>query len=157
VLVLSVSDQECPPLFVSHSNALTHIGKYKWTKARFVVGLLAQVTAQAAFTGWALYLWFHAKDYGKQNECNDEVKYVLLFFSVRATKHWLPALWITILIISAVVLLVATGLLALHHRQLAKVDEESIEELRQSESDGSRAWYLNWSPLYANIPLSCIQ
>jgi hypothetical protein len=73
------------------------------------LGVLIQYVSVAAFAAWSLYLWVHVKDYGSQPECNDQIKYVIFFVTVRATAPWLRKLWIAALALSAVGLMVWFG------------------------------------------------
>jgi hypothetical protein len=157
-LLLWVSAQRCRALLVSHSNALTRVGKYKWTKARFVIGVLSQIIGQIAFTAWALYLWIDVRGYGSQHECNDEVKYVVMFFTIRATKHWLRGLWIAIIILSALGLFVGVGTKAYYTliqeeaqaEQRVQEEQEDVEEEAEAEDENKesdRAWYFRWRHL----------
>jgi len=57
------------------------------------------------FTVWLLYVWIKDVDFGSQRSCNNLVKYVLFFASVRATATWLRVLFITNLVITACALL----------------------------------------------------
>jgi hypothetical protein len=71
------------------------------------MGVCLQFTSLIAYTGWALYVWVHVKTYGSHPECNDHIKYVILFaIPVRATVPWLHRLWMAVLIISSVLLMI---------------------------------------------------
>jgi len=70
------------------------------------MGVLVQFASVAAFTGWGLYLWIVVENYGDQSQCNDQIKYVVLFFTVRATAPWLRGIWIAALVLSAVGLMI---------------------------------------------------
>ncbi|KAI0250810.1 hypothetical protein BJV78DRAFT_537311 [Lactifluus subvellereus] len=109
------------------------MGKYKWSRSRFIIGVLAQLVAVIGFTGWALYLWVHVKDYGSQVGCNDKVKYVLMFVSVRATKPWVRDSWIAILVASAVGLLIRFGISAVYRFTL-----QEVEKTDKREEEGER-------------------
>ena len=88
---------------------LTSAGKYRWTKSRIVLGVLIQYVSVVTFAAWSLYLWVNVKDYGSQPECNDQIKYVIFFVTVRATAPWLRKLWISALALSAAGLMVWFG------------------------------------------------
>ncbi|KAF8625964.1 hypothetical protein AX17_006689 [Amanita inopinata Kibby_2008] len=45
------------------------------------------------FTGFAIYVWAAAPQFGSTPECNNEIKYIFFFRSVRATVGWLRKLW----------------------------------------------------------------
>jgi hypothetical protein len=155
VLLLWVSAQECRAHFLSQLNTLMHVGKYKWTRARFIIGVIAQFITVIAFTGWGLYLWVNVKDYGSQNQCNDEVKYVLMFVSIRATKPWLRVLWIVVLVASAAGFLLWYRQMlsfSLALRDVEKTDKEKGGERGGDEGsegeEGERrdgGWYIKLS------------
>ena len=134
------------------------LGKYKWSRSRFVIGVLAQLVAIIGFTGWALYLWVHVKDYGLQNECNDQVNYVVMFVTVRATKPWLRDSWIAVIIASAVGLLIRFGTSAFYRfareegERGGEGEEGGGEEGERKKSD--EGWYFSMSilPLLYVIP-----
>ena len=140
------------------------LGKYKWSRSRFVVGVLAQFVTVIGFTGWALYLWFHVKDYGSQNTqsgCNDRVIYVLMFVSIRATKPWLRDSWIAVIIASAVGLLIRFGTSAFYRFAREEGGERGGggEEGGGEEGEGKKSdegWYFSMSilPLLYVISLS---
>ena len=106
-------------------------GKYHWTKSRVALAVLVQFLSITAFTAWGLYLWFKVKDYGIHHECNDQIKYVVFFVSVKATEPWLRWLWIVVLILSAVGLMIMFGKKAFE--LLAMVGEEE-------QAEGPRPW-----------------
>jgi hypothetical protein len=70
------------------------------------MGILLQLLSVIAFTAWGLYLWAKVANYGSQPACNDQIKYVLFFKSVRATEPWLQRLWIVTLALSAAGLMI---------------------------------------------------
>ncbi|KAF8632036.1 hypothetical protein AX15_002081 [Amanita polypyramis BW_CC] len=45
------------------------------------------------FAGYAFYVWATAPTFGNSPECNDQIKYIFFFKSVRATVGWLRKLW----------------------------------------------------------------
>ena len=65
------------------------------------MGILLQFLSVIAFTAWGLYLWAKVANYGSQPACNDQIKYVFFFKTVRATEPWLQRLWIVTLALSA--------------------------------------------------------
>jgi hypothetical protein len=119
---------------------------------RIVMGVFLQFASVIAFTGWALYVWVHVKTYGSQPECNDQIKYVIMFITVRATVPWLRILWIAALVISAVGLMISfvyhAGIL-FAMRRVRK--EEQAEETSSIENNSIRTdaiakpWYLRIS------------
>jgi hypothetical protein len=96
-------------LFVFRLHALMRIGKYKHSMARFIVGVIFQFIGTFAFMGWALYLWIHVRHFGPENQCNDKVKYVIMFVDVEATEPWLRGIWIAIIAVSALQLPLLAG------------------------------------------------
>jgi len=57
--------------------------------------------AIAVFLAWSIFIWAHANTFGSTPECNAKIKYVVLFYPVRATASWLRKFWIIGLGISA--------------------------------------------------------
>lgn len=98
------------------------------------MGIFIQFASVMAFTGWALYLWIHAKDFGSQPQCNDQVKYVLMFVNVRATAPWLRGIWITTLVASALWLMAIFGING-YSLYTMRTDEE------EERTEGSGGWY----------------
>jgi hypothetical protein len=74
----------------------SHAGRYQWTTSRAVMALLVRLVSLISLITWGLYLWVNVKDFGSQPECNDQIKYVVLFCTVRATANWLRHVWIAI-------------------------------------------------------------
>jgi len=102
------------------------------------MGVFVQFASVLAFTGWGLFLWVRVKDYGSQPECNDRIKYVVLFFTIRATAPWLRGLWIATLVCSAVGLMVVFGLNAVAIF-VNKHVEGQVEEMDSSTPTASMA------------------
>ena len=73
------------------------------------MGVLVQFVSIITFTAWGLYVWADVKNFGNNPNCNDQFKYVVLFFTVRATAPWLRGIWIAALVLSAVVLMMLFG------------------------------------------------
>jgi hypothetical protein len=69
-------------------------GVFKWTITHIRLGTIIQVMTVSAFLAWSSYIWLNADTFGSTPECNAQVKYVILFFSVRATASWLRKFWI---------------------------------------------------------------
>jgi hypothetical protein len=113
-----------------------NIGKDRWTRARFVAVFVARFIAQITFTAWALSVWVHVKDYGLQHECNDGVKYVFMFFTVKATKYWLRGLWIAVLVINTAWPVLGFGMGTLY--RLARTKVELKEEVAGEEEEDER-------------------
>ena len=80
-----------------------------------------------------MYLWVHVENFGPQHYLNSEVKYVLMFANIKATKLGLRGCWITALIISALVLAITFGYNAL----------ELFERRHDGEdrNESEREWY----------------
>lgn len=73
------------------------------------MGVLVQYVSVITFTAWGLYVWANVKTFGNNPNCNDKFKYVVFFFTVRATAPWLRGIWIAALVLSAVVLMLLFG------------------------------------------------
>ncbi|KAH9035618.1 hypothetical protein EDB85DRAFT_1889202 [Lactarius pseudohatsudake] len=61
-------------------------------KLRITVAV--QVLIYIIFGSWSIYVWVKASQFGAQPECNDLVKYVFFFITVRATVGWLRTLFV---------------------------------------------------------------
>ncbi|KAI0304417.1 hypothetical protein B0F90DRAFT_1815748 [Multifurca ochricompacta] len=126
------------------------MGKYHWSRSRIVMGVFVQFTSVLGFTGWALYLWIYVKHFGPQPECNDYVKYVVMFFTVGATAPWLRILWIILLVGSALGLVVGFGVNAFF--LLTMQHEEDNEE-----EEPEKTWYFSISiPLFLSAIYSTV-
>jgi hypothetical protein len=101
------------------------------------MGVFLQFASVIAFTGWGLYLWVHVNNYGSNSECNDQIKYVIMFVTVRATVPWLRGLWIAALVISAAGLMVKFGIQAVILFAMRRVAEEERAEDTNSITGGS--------------------
>jgi hypothetical protein len=122
------------------------------------MGVFLQYTSLVSFTAWGLYLWVHVKDFGSQPECNDRIKYVFFFFTVRATVPWLRGLWIAGLVISAVSLMVLFGVMAValfsmrRMQQAMEGGQTTAPRLTPALEISEKAWYKS-----ANFPLlACV-
>jgi hypothetical protein len=51
--------------------------------------IAVQMSSTILFLYWLLYVWIKGSKFGSQPECNQLVKFVLLFFNVMATENWL--------------------------------------------------------------------
>ncbi|KAI9459876.1 hypothetical protein BJY52DRAFT_1364694 [Lactarius psammicola] len=56
-----------------------------------------QILSLLIFYPWSFYVWINASRFGPQPECNDLVKFVLVFYTFRATVLWARYLCMTIL------------------------------------------------------------
>jgi hypothetical protein len=120
-------------IFVLHilfflGTGVSPMGKYHWTRGRLAMGILLQFVSVIAFTAWGLYLWITAPHFGgAQNICNDHIKYVVFFFTVKATEPWLRWLWVVVLVLSAVLLMIlfVTNAMDLFVRKQAEEEERA--------------------------------
>jgi len=136
-------------IFVLHilfflSTGASPMGKYHWTKGRVIMGVFLQFASVVAFLGWALFIWIHVKNFGSNPDCNDEIKYVIMFVTVRATAPWLRAFWIAILVVSAAGLLIkfaiqTTVLFAVRRTVAEERAEETISISRRSTRTGAHS------------------
>jgi hypothetical protein len=92
------------------------------------MGVLVQFVSVITFTAWGLYVWADFKNFGNHPECNDQIKYVIFFFTVRATAPWLRGIWITGLVLSAVVLMVLFVWNAMEVFETKRMEEEQQAE-----------------------------
>ena len=121
------------------------------------MGVLVQFASVVAFTGWGLYLWIIVENYGDQSQCNDQIKYVVLFFTVRATAPWLRGIWIAALVLSAVGLMIKFAIQTVVLIAVRRAGEEGRAEETNSitrrsttgaqsraetETNVSKPWYL---------------
>lgn len=128
------------------------------------MGVFIQFASVVAFTGWGLYLWINVDTYGSraQPQCNDRIKYVVLFFTVRATAPWLRGLWIAALVLSAVGLMIKFGTQAMLLLLMRRAGEEeqagetnaitrhstrtgAQSQAEETEMDVLKPWYLSIS------------
>ncbi|KAF8341135.1 hypothetical protein F5887DRAFT_385657 [Amanita rubescens] len=89
-------------IFIIHMLYFTGImvvpsGKYEGNKINFTFRILISFVmtygSVMLFTGYAFYVWATAPTFGTNPECNNEIKYIFFFVSVRATVGWLRKLW----------------------------------------------------------------
>jgi hypothetical protein len=80
------------------------------------------------FTPWSLYVWIKDSGFGSQPECNNLIKYVVLFISVRATVSWLRIMSIIGLATSAL-----TSLIGLGAMLIARKDPTDAAEAEPSD------------------------
>jgi hypothetical protein len=134
-----VSAQEFRDLFVPHLYAPIRVGKHKKTMTRFIISIISQIVVIITFLGWGLYLWFHVKDFGPQKECNDKVKYVIMFVSIRATNRGLRDFYIFLHIYLSVGLLELLVLRLINMCRLFRPDvEETKEEVTRNDEGSAR-------------------
>ena len=127
----------CP--FVSRSSPLpTHAGRYHWTTGRAAIGLFVQLLSLISLITWGFYLWVNVKHFGSQPECNHEIKYVVFFFTVKATANWLRRLWYAVLVIPCILAAIAlSGMMAMILFFLKRVKKEKRAEKRAEESNST--------------------
>jgi len=92
------------------------------------MGVLVQFVSVITFTVWGLYVWADVKSFGNNSECNDKIKYVIFFFTVRATAPWLRGIWIAGLVLSAVGLMLSFGWKAMELFAMRSMAEEQQAE-----------------------------
>ncbi|KAI9512420.1 hypothetical protein F5148DRAFT_1163185 [Russula earlei] len=165
-------------LFVLHilfflGTGAAPMGKYHWSKGRIAIGIFIQFASVIAFTTWGLYLWFNVKHYGQHPECNDQIKYVIMFKTVRATVPWLRGVWIALIIASAVGLIIEFGHSAVHlfvmkseeERERTEMDPTArtpdvtgtagVEPQEGTESPTSEGWYFETTALLFFLAIYC--
>jgi len=81
------------------------------------VFIAIQMASTLIFIMWLLYVWIKDSKFGSQPECNNFVKYVLMFANVRATETWLRVLFITYLVLSSCWMLFEFGAIFLDYFQ----------------------------------------
>src|SRR6266702_2396912 len=64
-----------------------------------------QILSLFIFYPWSFYMWVNASLFGPQPECNDIVKFVLVFYTFQATVLWARYLCMTILAMTTFALL----------------------------------------------------
>jgi hypothetical protein len=92
------------------------------------MGVLVQFVSVITFTAWGLYVWADFKNFGNHPECNHQIKYVIFFFTVRATAPWLRGIWIAGLVLSVVVLMVLFVWNAMEVFETKRMEEEQQAE-----------------------------
>jgi hypothetical protein len=92
------------------------------------MGVVVQFVSVITFTAWGLYVWADVKTFGDSHQCNDEIKYVVFFFTVRATASWLRGIWIAGLVLSAVGLMLSFGWKAMELFEMKRMAEEMEAE-----------------------------
>ena len=102
------------------------------------------------FTPWSLYVWIKDTQFGSQPECNNLIKYVVLFINVRATVRWLRILSIVSLASGTFSSLVGLGMM-LVARKGSTTEEPSDGS---SESDHSFSWFF-WCISVACVASVC--
>jgi hypothetical protein len=109
-------------------------GKYNWSMSRIVMAIVVQYASLAAFMGWSLYVWIHVDEYGSQPECNNHIKYVIMFVNVRATVPWLRGLTIAGIVGGAVALVVVFGVHSVVLFAIRRAKREGAERAEEMDS-----------------------
>jgi len=92
------------------------------------MGVMVQFVSVIAFTTWGLYVWADVKNFGDSPQCNDKIKYVIFFFTIRATAPWLRGIWITGLVLSAAGLMLSFAWKAMELFEMKRLAEEQEAE-----------------------------
>ncbi|KAH9167476.1 hypothetical protein EDB89DRAFT_2074821 [Lactarius sanguifluus] len=87
------------------------------------------------FIPWTLYVWTKGSQFGAQPECNDLVKYVFFFVTVRATVGWLRIMFIVCFAISVVAWLVCLSTVPTVWRDLMELSRA------ESDNDDGLPWF----------------
>ncbi len=116
------------------------------------MGVLVQFVSVIAFTAWGLYVLANVNTFGKQSECNNQFKYVVFFFTIRATAPWLRGVWIAGIVLSAVGLMLSFGWKAIELFEMKRVMKEEQAEETNSTTHGEatatrpeKPWYIDIS------------
>ncbi|KAF8294153.1 hypothetical protein DL93DRAFT_2034714, partial [Clavulina sp. PMI_390] len=79
-------------------------GSYRARKLQLVYYLATTLAAGVLLAGWSMYVWIMARSFGaslfpsRDPQCNDSVKYVIMFVTARATVSWVR--WLSVTLIS---------------------------------------------------------
>ncbi|KAI9434999.1 hypothetical protein F5148DRAFT_901617 [Russula earlei] len=136
------------------------MGKDRRSKSQIAVAVFILYPPAIAFAAWGLYLWINKKHYELHPECNDRIKYAIMFKTVKVSASGIRDAYIVLFVIIIVGLVIAFGHDAVH---LWKRKEERWEEERDPPDvtqavsvevgvrDGS--WYIDVSgiPLFSAI------
>lgn len=126
----------------------TWILKYSFRASdRFRVDMITHVIQWFGilfvFPSWALYVWIKGSGFGSQPLCNDLVKYVFFFISIRGTVNWLRILAIicfSLRMFSPLILLLSTK------RFSPRGDSESRGYFSSISRLASTLWVFSWFP-----------
>jgi len=111
IVFFLLSTLSCTADFAEHFTV-----KYPSNRALLPRIILASILTYAIsllYAGWSLYIWFTVKRFGINSECNDHVRYIFFFRSVRATVTWLVVLWKVLLGLSAALLVLIPCILGI--------------------------------------------
>ena len=141
----------CPSLLTERSLI---IGRYKGGIARIIIMSILSVCVTVAYFAWSFYLWTHVSKFGLQSECNNEVKYIFFFASVRATVPWLQRLWLASLSISTILMAVAlvvalavSIMFALTNRDEPRTGDDSLTDDSEDTSFSMQRLYVRFPRL----------
>jgi hypothetical protein len=100
------------------------------------VFIAIQMASTLIFIMWLLYVWIKDSKFGSQPDCNNFVKYVLMFADVRATETWLRVLFITYLVLSSWWMLFEFGAIFIDYFQKRKgIREKSPDVVNRRSAD----------------------
>jgi hypothetical protein len=147
--------------------------RHNQTDPHLKVFIWVQTFTTTVFTAWFLYVWIKGSNFGSQQECNQLVKYVLLFIEIRATVTWLRVLFIVYLVIAACALLLNLGVIVSAHMKQSRaniyerlpdimvpaesppsIQPSALQSQGQSENEndmGTRRGVLRYVKRYATI------
>jgi hypothetical protein len=94
------------------------------------MAVVVQFVSVITFTTWGLYVWATVNNFGSGTNsiCNDHIKYVIFFVSVRATAPWLRYVWIVGLALSAVGLMLSFVYNAMQLFEAKRMAKEQEDE-----------------------------
>ena len=80
------------------------------------------------FIPWSLYVWIKDSQFGSQPECNNLIKYVVLFINVRATVGWLRIMSIVGLTTGALSSLIGLGAMLIARKDPTAAEAEPLDD-----------------------------
>ncbi len=98
------------------------------------------------FIPWTLYVWIKGSRFGAQPECNNLVKYVFFFVTVRATVGWLRIMFIVCFATSVLAWLVCLGTVPFVWHDLMVAEPSGAE----SDEDDGLPWFF-WVPCVCSV------
>ena len=105
------------------------------------------------FPSWALYVWIKDSQFGSQPQCNDLVKYVFFFRSVRGTVNWLRILAIVCFSIRMYGSLIIFSAMFSTDNAIDSDDEMDIESRGQRNIISPILWVSSWFPWYFRLTI----
>ena len=106
------------------------------------------------FPSWALYVWIKDSRFGSQPQCNDLVKYVFFFRSVRGTVNWLRILAIVCFSIRMYGSLIIFSAMFSTGNTVDSDDEINIEYRGQRNFISPILWVSSWFPWHFRLALT---